>query len=267
MYRGFNYNYEQEALVIRIVMLFINDKLSYREIGKIVNYTPDRVEAIINNDRQLRVLFDEETIAKVHARKEKVQKALEQSKANQLDLSIMAKDPKYLNNLVVHLALTFRANSETIQELFGINVGDLKWGNAYDGFLYLEGFDSTNQELVKQRIRDFYNAYKKAKEEGNKEELVNLIRQISDYRAKKMQEREVGQAYSDEDTLALINYQIKYCLTNDKMVKAFSLDRNVYVKNVQALLTQEGYEELRFSYEHLCSYNETSRQFFRRNAH
>ena len=267
MYRGFNYNYEQEALVIRIVKLFINDKLSYREIGKIVNILPDRVETILNNDRQLKVLFDEETIAKVHARKEEIQKGLEQSKANQLDLSIMAKDPKYLNNLVVHLALTFRANSETIQELFGINVGNLKWGNAYEGFLYLEGFDSTNQELVKQRIRDFYNAYKKARLEGNKEELVNLIRQISDYRAKKVREREIGQPYSDEDILALINYQIKYGLTNDKMEKVFSLDRDIYARKVQALLTQEGYEELRVSYEHLASYNETYRQFFRRNVH
>ena len=176
-----------------------------------------------------------------------------------LKLELLYADEKKQMQLMKHIALTFRAKPPLLAYLFGIDEEVIikqlfNNENTFNALNYLINNDYADQEVVKIKIIVYYRDLLNALKNKDKNEINNLISKVSDYKANEIiRKREEGSRISDDDLETIINYQLKYSLSQIEIGKIFGINANHYSMRVQKFL--ETNNELKEPYEALTNYN------------
>lgn len=172
-----------------------------------------------------------------------------------LRLDIFYPSIKEQIQLLMHIALTFRAKLPLLAELFHIEEKELlnllmtHCGSAYNSLLYLFYHDSSDQEVAKQNIITFYRDFLDAKRSKNIHSTNEVVRKVTDYEASNI----IKNGLVAENMEIIIRYQLKYALSIGDVVSTFNISENDYRKGIKSLL--EIYPELKQRYEELSDYN------------
>ena len=258
-----NFNIQEEVNLEtkRVVETFLNEDLTIIELASKCHMTINKTLSRLRNSYGISLLYPSNSFNIMQKIKEKMD-LMEKKKANGdfLNLNVFYKDPQNQKKILIHLALTFRAKSQLIKDLFNVNLRDLMGDEDYNfyniSFLYLENFDDKDQEVAKKQILDFYNNFLESAKSRNTDKIKGVLRQITDYKASELQKNHIiGSPYTEDDYLTLLNYQLKYSLTNAGMNRLFSIDEDHYKRKIQVILEKEEYSELRRRFEHLQDFN------------
>ena len=140
-------------------------------------------------------------------------------------------------------ALTFRLDLETLSRLVGKDVDTVSSkvfyyrGSLEMSLKYLFYYENNNQEVALQNFLIYYQKLILAKKNGNKKELEELIKVIGDGNVKQI--LAVPSAINtllDKEIDAIIEYQLKYSLSNAAIRRMFHFDVNNYVNRAKERL-------------------------------
>lgn len=157
------------------------------------------------------------------------------------------------------VALSFGLRLEALSELTGFNKdtlmtyltensGALK--HSLD-FLFEHGF--VNQDKAKQDFLIYFNSLINACNRKDKEQIRSLLEVLSDKKAVDIQKRDKNYgSLSDDDIAIILNYQLKYGLTDTQISSIFDINRRYYGKLVTDYI--EDKPRLRSDYEYISDY-------------
>ena len=243
-----------------LVELFLNENLNYLEIYEKTHIPFDRIKARLTNVFILKKLYGIKSQEIYTAIINKMQQLSNEKRPEpKLKVELFYKRLEDQRQFLIHLALTFRATFKTIEELFNISLDNLF--AQTDEYTYSVAFNYLNVELldqeeVKRKIIAYYKEYLDAYRNKDIEKIRKLIRSVTDYDIKKYKlTHVVGSPFTSDDIIALLKYQLKYGLSNNKMGEIFHIDSTKYSKNVYMILEQEQYKDLKIRYERLMDYN------------
>ena len=175
-----------------------------------------------------------------------------------LDVFYKTEEKQYI--FLRRLALTYRASLPLLSELFQISQEELKTKlrKYNDGVLksltYLFNYDISNQDNARNRIIMFYKKILTAMIEKDEDTVKSLIDYISDSKMKKLIKIKTPEkAWSNEDILTLLNYQLKYALTLREVSGMVRYNAASYQQRVIPLLEEN--PKLKENYVRLAEYN------------
>lgn len=275
-----------------LVETFLMTRESDIDLGKRCNITSSTVGRRLTNKERIIAVFGEngeEIYNQIMAiRNDNLQKGKmigsQTSMLNHIKEGEFVKTPKLLlgvffnkpekqEKFLYHLALTTRAKPQLLSELFGIDEDEIckiieKVGGPLtekSNKFYLE-LDTYNQEKARNRILNLYKDILLANKNKDKALKVSLIKEITDAKIVEFQkkwnahlngekfiERKENKILTDEDIVAILNYQLKYSLTDYHICEQFSLNRQNYRERVRNYIQDNN--ELRCRYEELLDYN------------
>ncbi len=161
-------------------------------------------------------------------------------------------------------ALTYGVNLDSLCEMLGKKNEEAKKRFAsemleenrqfYSALLNLFYHCPVNQTKAKSRYVEYFNNLVDAARKHDKEEMKNLISIIRDDKAMdlKNKERKPGYYLSDEETLTIVNYQIKYGLDAKRIADLYNIDYHTYLKRVRKL--EDMYPEVVSYFNYLTDY-------------
>ncbi len=144
-------------------------------------------------------------------------------------------------------ALTYGVNLDSLCEMLGKKNEEAKKRFAsemleenrqfYSALVNLFYHCPVNQAKAKSRYVEYFNNLVDAARKHDKEEMKNLISIIRDDKAMdlKNKERKPGYYLSDEETLTIVNYQIKYGFDAKRIADLYHIDYHTYLKRVRKL--------------------------------
>lgn len=188
-----------------------------------------------------------------------------------IKLDALYKDPEKQYKFIVHAALTFRLHLDTLSQLLQIDENEMLENmirivpGAYEAITFLLYHDVCDQNTARQEFLEYYRELINAIRTKDSESKKKLISVVSDARVAKIKnEREAGDLISDEEILAILNYQIKYALKQDEVADMFKINRSNYAKRALKLLESD--TGLYKKYEYLSDYNLSSIKGVRRHG-
>ena len=176
-------------------------------------------------------------------------------------------EEKMQYKLLALIALTYRANLQTLSELFKIDAAILYQKiNDYNydsntipqALKFLFAGDKSDQQQASSKVLAFYLAWNKMNSIEDKEEkektrakLLNIIKSPKGHDALMKLKKE--EHLTDTDVLNLLNYQIKYALTFNNINTIIGRSSSFYRE--RAVRIMEKHPELKERYQVLCDYN------------
>lgn len=161
-------------------------------------------------------------------------------------LDIFNKDKESQWKILGHIALTFRLKLYTLSELFKIDENEI-WKNLDYAFMdsnirwsleYLFQVEPYEEDSV-DRFTIFYRDYLTALSDKDIEMQRFLLRQLFDYDVIKLKEKRENNKFdslTDDDIMVIINYQLKYALSNYDTCILFHCSREKYKKEKDRIL-------------------------------
>lgn len=186
-------------------------------------------------------------------------------------------------SFLVHMMLHFRLRYQSISELTNIDMDTLiKKLTKYNPSFYISlnlmdnAFFLDNQKQAQTNIMNFYNEFKRAKIDGNKDKLTQLIHQIDDSsyqnfkknyqeKIKKLDSHNTrSMSLTQEEVLIVLKHQLKYSISTADIANDLEINRNTLSRryhNLFELKDENGnyiyeYEILKRQYEHLADYHQ-----------
>ena len=188
-----------------------------------------------------------------------------------INLEKYCKNKASLDKLLVSMALTFRTNLKTLSSILGKDENEIlsdflrasvdSYGKRSRSLEYLFYHDYADQEVAKNKFEAYANKLSqvlgKEYEDKRKGALVKkvILSEIDDSIVKSRFKDKPKKEYSEEDILALINYQLKYSVTQAVITETFGISRSRYSELV--LSVSKKYPEIYDRYIALASYNES----------
>lgn len=174
---------------------------------------------------------------------------------NGLKLNLFCKDLNSEYELLFKMALTFRLKLDMLTTLFVYSEKEIlsrletyKYKNAIE---YLFYFDDYNEEVARANFVLFYKRLLKAK---NEETMNRILSELNDLDTESVL---ISDGLQDEEMEIILNYQIKYALSNNEIIKLFNIDRETYNKRlIEFFGTHPNYM---FEYKKLADYRETKK--------
>lgn len=261
---------------ILLVNMFLETNESDIELSRKTGISSSTVGRRLTNKEVIKKCFSEKGERLYEVIKEKRKNNLQRGKiiGNQISilnnlqlidnnpklrLDVLYKDYPSQIKFLSHIALTFRTNLDTLSNLFNISKKELENEimksneSCYESFYYLFYKDHTNQELAKARLIDYYRDLINAILKKDIETVNVLIREIKDTKIKEFKEvHKFRDIKTDEEIMTLLNYQLKYSLSNNVMADKFHFDRTTYAQRVRKLIDDN--PELKSRYEDLIKY-------------
>ena len=182
-------------------------------------------------------------------------------------LEVFSADRDYQNKLLLHIALTFRLNLDSLELLFHRDKNELyelliKESNGTYMFYSLEYLfktDSSNQKKAIRDFIDFYCDFLEALKKNDKNEKIAIIRRVTDYSVKGIDKKTSNyEDITEEDIANLLNYQLKYALTSKIVSDTFNVSKSGYPKRVLKYI--EDKPELKERYKNLSEYHSQNRR-------
>ena len=234
----------------RAVKLLLEDNMNITDIAKTVDLKIESLYNYFENINMLKFIYGE----KAEEIKNQIQAKLFGSKkySNSLRIDIFSKDPNIQNKYLMLIALTFRIKTDTVEKLFGVNPRTI-FKSAYasynliviDALKYLDASEDRDQKEAVQELTTFYKEYVQALRNKDLDKIKLLKRKLNDYEAYELMKkpREIGDKMSDEEIGIMINYRLKYYLSNDQIAELFKVNRKNMIERMYKYL--EDKEELR----------------------
>lgn len=243
-----------------LVELFLKHNYSDKELSKITNISAATVGRRLTNEKNIKSLYkdDQELYKKIKMqRQENLKKGKvlgsqttflnhadnDKNNVSHVHLELLCSK-KEENNLIIHLALTFRLHLDTLSSLLDIkesvlerrllNACNSKTKKALENLFY---FDKTKQENNVVKFLDYYKELLNAiikKDNMTKSKLLNKVSDAYILEFKK--NYIIGSKLKRKEVVVLLNYQIKYILTDEEIVKMFKIDLNDYRNKVENIL-------------------------------
>lgn len=152
------------------------------------------------------------------------------------DLSFFCQNLDEEYDLLFQIALTFRANLKTLVSLFPKyleeDIMKRSTANEYHSSLdYLFTFDNYNQSIASSFINTFYN------------ELLNNKTNYKIIKDKYLQDK----CFIDNSFENILDYQLKYAISSQEIIKEFNLDKKEYDSYIISVLKNNLFLKNRFA--------------------
>lgn len=161
-----------------------------------------------------------------------------------LDVLFEKEDNQWV--FLMHIALHFRLKLDSLAQLFQLDEKLIvkKFlslnGGVYNSLLYLFYRDVTDQEVAKEKFINYYRELLTAIKNKSIEEENVLKNQITDYAVGEYIKNHQG-TLTEEEVSVLLDYQLKYALSFDDMIKKFVLDKESYQSKVYEYVIDKPY--------------------------
>ena len=168
------------------------------------------------------------------------------------------------NHFLSQCVLTYGLSLESL-----CNTLDLNKEKTYDDLVvrnikYYESvekvfkFGMKRQENAISNFIEFFTSLIEAYERKNKEEVANVLHELSDKKAVYIAKRPdpKGKRLNDEQIVTILKYQIKYMLETKTIAKIFNIDRGTYSSRVRNLGLE--YADLISDFDYLSDFYHNS---------
>ena len=250
---------EQNAKILEetryLVNLFLETNASDLELEKKTGISSSSIQRRLTNKKRIEEAFNNdkeiyELVAK--RRKENLEKGKirggltsqlnsmygkENANNTKLRLDVFFDNEIAETEFLKNIALTFRANYDTLKELFNYDddvLTKLFTGNAME---YLNSYDNTNQEFAKEEIISYYKSLLKAFKSKKNEEINKILMIINDtWKEDLINKIKSNKILDSNDYNNIFNYQLKYALREHEIEKIFGINKEIYFQNVTIIL-------------------------------
>ena len=266
-----------------LVKLFLETNKSDIDLGKETGISSSTVGRRLTNKEVILIAFPEKGEYVYNLIRKKRKENLERGKvlgsqvsslnnmndSSNVSLKLDSLFSKEKNKIMFlsHLALYFRAKLPLLEELFGYSKEELIEkiyyynSHCHESFEYLFNEDDYNQEIARINIINFFRDYVNAIIEKDFLTKNSLIKLIDDSSVSEFFLNHKKTNYkTDEEMLLLINYQLKYAMSNKKMEEKFKFAYNGYIRRARSIL--QNYPELLERYEKLINYYAEKAPFY-----
>ena len=263
-----------------LVQLYLATNASDERLAELTNIDLAAIPERLNDKERIIGIFDEDTIHNTFrdgikgflptngeeiyeeiVRRRGEVKANDFIKPDKLPLCELlnyVQDEKKQYLLLAHMMLTFRTKLYSVNELLNREIDEkvLKYVNngVLPALSYLKYSDQTDQEIAKRNFELFYSKLVEADNNKDIKAFNSLIRDVTDYDAKKLkEEHKYGDLLTDDKILIMLRYQLKYALTYHNTAITLGISPKSYNDDVLKYLKEN--PEYRDAYEILASRN------------